>query len=146
MIEIQPGIKLKTFRRSVEAPFDYQPGEFRLSIHLAAKKQAVQLYAVSLEVFPQGTDRNVVRTDGISWKPRGHMVKKDWSPTAQVEAYDELVRKKWWTTEQGSTSSSGHFVTRAFKGKHLVTVKHGDYEWSKLLELMGGKTLEVSVP
>lgn len=67
---IQPTTKVQTFRRSVESPGDFEPGEFRMSVHLAAKAQVVELYQVSLEVFPAGTPVAQLRLTEIDWVGR----------------------------------------------------------------------------
>jgi len=84
--------------------------------------------------------------EGDMWKPRGHMIETDWTPTVQAAAYDELVFHRWWTNESAMTNAEGEFRTRAFKGTHRVTVKHAGYEWTKTLDLTEDNTLEITVP
>ena len=55
------------------------------------------------------------------WIPHSAMWKKDWTPTAQVEAYQDLVFKKWWTKTSGKADNSGTYKTRAFYGDYLIT-------------------------
>jgi endo-1,4-beta-xylanase len=55
------------------------------------------------------------------WIPRTAMWKKNWRPTAQAEAYRDLVFNKWWTDTRGKADGDGTFKTRAFYGDYEVT-------------------------
>lgn len=68
--QILPGKDLRTYRGSLLAPGDFDPGEYRLAIHLAAQPQEVELYAASLEVHPSGTPASDLRLDGPTWEGR----------------------------------------------------------------------------
>ncbi len=55
------------------------------------------------------------------WIPHTAMWKKDWTPTAQVKAYRDLVFNKWWTKTSGKADKNGTFKTRAFYGDYTIT-------------------------
>ena len=78
------------------------------------------------------------------WKPRGHLIDKNWNETASFKAYRNLVRKAWWTDEEGSTDDNGLFETRAFKGIQTVAVTHDGYTWTGEVEL-GDEELKLDV-
>jgi endo-1,4-beta-xylanase len=65
--QFQPTAQVKTFRRSFESPGEFAPGELRLSVHLASKRQVIEIYEISMEVFPQGTSAKEMGTDAITW-------------------------------------------------------------------------------
>ncbi|MGB7328483.1 MAG: endo-1,4-beta-xylanase [Rubripirellula sp.] len=68
--------------------------------------------------------------EGDMWKPRGHLMTKDWQLTAAGRRFDELVNHKWWTRASGK-SDDGTFQSRVFHGVQSVTVQHGDYQWTR---------------
>ena len=55
------------------------------------------------------------------WIPKTAMWKEDWTPTAQVEAYRDLVFNKWWTKTSGKADRKGEYKTRAFYGDYKIT-------------------------
>lgn len=59
---------------------------------------------------------------GSHWQPHCAMWKKDWTPGPQVEAYRNLVFKKWWTNKEEKTDKKGVLNTRAFYGDYKITV------------------------
>ena len=74
--------------------------------------------------------------EGSHWRPRGAMLRRDWSPKPNAEAYNDLVFKRWWTNAQGKTSAQGNFATRGFLGDYEIEVKAGGK----------AKTVRVSLP
>lgn len=60
--------------------------------------------------------------EGANWIPVSSLYKRDWSPTPAANAYQDLIFKKWWTTDKGTTNSKGIFSTAAFFGKYKITV------------------------
>ena len=85
--------------------------------------------------------------EGDMWQPRGHHYTKDWRPTPLSRAYDDLVLGEWWTDEAGETDAAGSFTTRPFKGVQTVTVRSGEYEWTRDVTVGdGGAAVEISVP
>jgi endo-1,4-beta-xylanase len=63
--------------------------------------------------------------EGAHWKPRGAMLRRDWSLKPNGEAYEDLVFKRWWTNADGKTAASGTFTTRGFLGDYEIEVKAG---------------------
>jgi endo-1,4-beta-xylanase len=63
--------------------------------------------------------------EGAHWRPRGAMLRRDWSPKPNGEAYQDLVFKRWWTNADGKTAASGTFTTRGFLGDYEIEVKAG---------------------
>lgn len=63
--------------------------------------------------------------EGSHWRPRGAMLRRDWSPKPNAEVYKDLVFKRWWTNAAGKTGSQGTFATRGFLGDYDIEVKAG---------------------
>lgn len=59
---------------------------------------------------------------GANWIPVSSLYKRDWTPTPAAEAYQNLIFKEWWTKEEGKTDENGEFSSKAFYGKHKITV------------------------
>jgi endo-1,4-beta-xylanase len=74
--------------------------------------------------------------EGAHWKPRGAMLRRDWSAKPNAAVYQDLVFKRWWTNADGKTSAQGTFATRGFLGEYEVEVKAGGKS----------KTVRVSLP
>jgi len=55
------------------------------------------------------------------WQPKSAMWKRDWTPTPQAEAYQELVFNKWWTHSSGKADRNGSYTVHAFYGDYLIT-------------------------
>ncbi|MDD5455002.1 MAG: endo-1,4-beta-xylanase [Candidatus Ratteibacteria bacterium] len=75
------------------------------------------------------------------WIPHSAMWKKDWTPTAQVKAYHDLVFKKWWTKTSGKADKNGNYKTRGFYGDYEIT-SNGKTKKMKLSKKNG--TLKVN--
>lgn len=74
--------------------------------------------------------------EGAHWKPRGAMLRRDWSSKPNADVYRDLVFKRWWTNADGKTSAKGTFATRGFLGEYEIEAKAG----------AKSKTLRVSLP
>lgn len=74
--------------------------------------------------------------EGAHWRPRGAMLRRDWSLKPNGEVYKDLVFKRWWTDAEGKTGSQGTFATRGFLGDYEIEVKAGGKS----------KTVRVSLP
>ena len=59
--------------------------------------------------------------EGGNWIPASSLYKRDWTPTPAVEAYRNLIFKKWWTSVTGKTNRKGVYTTSAFYGKYKIT-------------------------
>jgi len=78
------------------------------------------------------------------WRPRGHLIDKNWNETVSFKSYRNLIFKTWWTDEQAVSDEAGSFETRAFKGTQTVTVTHEGYTWCGDIEL-GEESFELMV-
>lgn len=63
--------------------------------------------------------------EGAHWRPRGAMLRRDWSAKPNAEVYQDLVFKKWRTTVNGKTGAQGTFAARGFLGEYEIEVKAG---------------------
>jgi GH35 family endo-1,4-beta-xylanase len=63
--------------------------------------------------------------EGSHWRPRGAMLRRDWSPKPNADVYNDLVFKRWWTNADGKTGAQGTFATRGFLGEYEVEAKAG---------------------
>ncbi|MBZ5586469.1 MAG: endo-1,4-beta-xylanase [Acidobacteriia bacterium] len=63
--------------------------------------------------------------EGAHWKPRGAMLRRDWSLKPNGEAYKDLVFKRWWTNADGKTAAAGSFTTRGFLGDYEIEARAG---------------------
>ncbi len=61
--------------------------------------------------------------EGSHWRPRGAMLRRDWSPKPNADVYEDLVFNKWWTNATGKTGAQGTYATRAFLGDYDIEVK-----------------------
>lgn len=61
--------------------------------------------------------------EGRHWKPRGAMLRRDWSPKPNYEVWRELVHKQWWTDTTGVTARDGTLRVRGFLGDYSIEVQ-----------------------
>ena len=61
---------------------------------------------------------------GAHWRAAegGAMFRQDWSPRPAALAYEELVKRRWWTDATVRTDARGDARLRAFYGAHEATV------------------------
>ena len=59
---------------------------------------------------------------GSNWIPASSLYKRDWTPTPALKAYQDMIYKRWWTKESGTSDSKGDYSVPAFYGKYKVTV------------------------
>ncbi|WP_245189365.1 endo-1,4-beta-xylanase [Lunatimonas salinarum] len=59
---------------------------------------------------------------GANWIPVSSLYRKDWSPTALAEAYQDLIFKEWWTEGRVKVSQNGLVSLSAFYGTYEVIV------------------------
>lgn len=64
--------------------------------------------------------------EGDHWRPDAAMVRTDWSPRPNFEAYRDLVYRQWWTDETLTTDAEGVAAVRGFLGEYTVSVTAGD--------------------
>lgn len=63
--------------------------------------------------------------DGRHWENEAPLFYQDWSEKPAYDVWTGLVFDAWWTSESGSTDSSGTYATSAFLGDHEITVNTG---------------------
>jgi endo-1,4-beta-xylanase len=68
--------------------------------------------------------------EGRHWIPKAALLTKNWSPKPNYEAYQNLVRKEWWTRETGATDQAGKWSGRGFKGDYTITIESGNRKWN----------------
>lgn len=81
--------------------------------------------------------------EGSHWRPRGAMLRRDWTPKPNADSYKDLVFKKWWTNADGKTGARGTFATRGFLGEYDIEAKAGGKSKTVHVTLpKGGTTVE----
>ncbi len=70
--------------------------------------------------------------EGRHWRPKGAMLRRDWSPKPNYEVWRELVHGRWKTEAEGATGTDGAFRTRGFRGEYEITA--------------GGRTVRAACP
>jgi endo-1,4-beta-xylanase len=84
--------------------------------------------------------------DGMHWGGDAPLYNKDWSLKLSGKAYRNLVFRKWWTREKGSTNAKGTFKGRGFKGSYKVIVtKDGRKIESSMIIPDGGVTIKLKI-
>ncbi|MGA2498121.1 MAG: endo-1,4-beta-xylanase [Tepidisphaeraceae bacterium] len=63
--------------------------------------------------------------EGRHWKPLCAMIRKDWTPKPNGQAYMDLVFKQWWTDVHGKTAADGTYDVRGFLGDYQIMVTTG---------------------
>lgn len=63
--------------------------------------------------------------EGRHWIPKAAMFRRDWSLKSNGQAWIDLVKKQWWTDEQGTTDATGRYTTRGFLGDYQVEASAG---------------------
>ncbi|MDZ7370721.1 MAG: endo-1,4-beta-xylanase, partial [candidate division KSB1 bacterium] len=59
----------------------------------------------------------------IQWRPRGAMIRKDWSYKPNYHAYVDLVLNRWWTRTEGTTDAEGVYEIRGFLGSYRIAAE-----------------------
>jgi len=62
----------------------------------------------------------------VQWRPRGAMIREDWSYKPNYDAFVALVYEKWWTDENGATNREGVYTTNGFHGTYHITAAYDD--------------------
>jgi GH35 family endo-1,4-beta-xylanase len=58
--------------------------------------------------------------EGRHWKPRGAMIRRDWSSKPMHDVWRNLIYHHWWTRESGVSGEDGRFAVRGFLGEYEV--------------------------
>ncbi|MEK7407115.1 MAG: endo-1,4-beta-xylanase [Acidobacteriota bacterium] len=84
--------------------------------------------------------------EGRHWKPRGAMIRRDWSAKPNLEVYKDLVFRQWWTDEKGVAGEDGALTLRGFLGDYEVEARVGCKFATRQARLpAGGATVTVKV-
>ncbi len=85
--------------------------------------------------------------EGAHWRAAegGAIVKRDWSSTPSLEAYEGLVKGKWWTKADLVGNARGATQVRAFYGTHRVTATLGGRTVSQTVDLPKGRDLTATI-
>jgi endo-1,4-beta-xylanase len=59
--------------------------------------------------------------DGLHWKGRAPIFRKDWSLKPSGEQFIDLVHRQWKTIEQGTTDAQGNFSVQGHLGEYVIT-------------------------
>jgi endo-1,4-beta-xylanase len=86
--------------------------------------------------------------EGNQWKPRGAMIRKDWSEKPNYHAFRKLTRETLASHFKTNTSSSGEWSQRIHQGTHLLTIKVGNYTRQQTVQIHRSlpHLIEVRVP
>ena len=80
--------------------------------------------------------------EGANWIPQTSMYKRDWSPTAALEAYKDLIFKTWWTNKTVKLDKNGKAELDAFFGDYII--KSGSVS-KNISHLKANKNTEVKL-
>ena len=85
--------------------------------------------------------------EGAHWRARegAAMVKRDWTPTPTLQAWEGLVKGKWWTRTNLAANVRGAVQTRAFYGTHKVTVTANGKSSTQTVEIPQGRNLTARI-
>lgn len=78
------------------------------------------------------------------WTKSGALFRTDWTPKPNAVAFEDLVKRRWWTSSKGTTDQNGRTRTQAFKGEHDVTVTGAFGTVRRRVRL--DRDLEITVP
>lgn len=59
--------------------------------------------------------------EGRHWRPKGAMLRRDWSPKPNHGVWRDLVHGRWRTRAEGATDETGVYRVRAFRGEYEIT-------------------------
>ncbi len=78
---------------------------------------------------------------GENWIPESSLYNEDWSATPALKAYQNLIYKEWWTSEEIEVGKSGKVEVSAFYGDYEVSV-NGEVRTVELHKLDGSAALD----
>jgi endo-1,4-beta-xylanase len=83
---------------------------------------------------------------GAHWfGERGAMFRRDWTPKPNLEAYENLVFKEWWTKANGTTDKDGRFKVRGFQGDYVLQISLPGYQTTVRRPRLGKEWLSLEV-
>lgn len=85
--------------------------------------------------------------EGAHWRARetAQMFNRDWTARPAQTAWEDLVLRQWWTRLDGQTGADGRLATRAFHGRHEITVTAGGQTVKQRVEVVPGKPTTVKI-
>jgi GH35 family endo-1,4-beta-xylanase len=88
--------------------------------------------------------------EGSHWRAAesAAMFRRDWTARPAAMAWEDLVKRQWWTKASAPTNARGEARFRPFLGAHRVEVSLGDRQVVQTVDVgKGGKrTLTVTLP
>jgi GH35 family endo-1,4-beta-xylanase len=57
------------------------------------------------------------------WRPGAALYRKDWTQKPNGKAWEDLVKKQWWTNADGKTGKDGRYGVRGFLGEYEITAR-----------------------
>ncbi len=129
---LHPTTELRTYRRAAICDEDFDVGEARLSIHLAAASQTVEISWAALEAFPEDTPEEELNIDAIAWAGKEEVAA--W----RVEADARIDRLRKRNLEISVVDSKGQPVPDA-----NVNVEQKRHQW-RFGTFVSGKLLDDS--
>ncbi|MBN1997498.1 endo-1,4-beta-xylanase [candidate division KSB1 bacterium] len=85
--------------------------------------------------------------EGDMWRPKGALIRTDWSYKKNYDAYTDLLFKQWWTDTDGFTNRDGIFSVRGFLGEYSLRAEFDGVTDSKRAVLtQDGIEIELVVP
>lgn len=73
--------------------------------------------------------------EGCMYQPKAAMFDRNFNLKPNGEVWMDMVYNQWWTNDSGVTGETGTYSTRAFLGKHNVTVTVDGKEYTYPIEL-----------
>lgn len=85
--------------------------------------------------------------EGNHWKAKegGFWVHKDWTYRDAMKNYIDLVYKKWWSNERGTTNMNGSFRTRVFLGQHEIKITSNGKSFNKTVYVTNNKGTKFTI-
>ncbi len=137
-----------TFDRFAQLIPNLQLTELDVQVGRDEQLQADYLRDVMTVAFSHPAFQGIVMWgfwEGKHWKPDAALYRRDWSIKPAGQVWLDLVEKKWWTSESGTTDAQGCFATRGFLGEYVVTVRRNTKQREQTLSLpRDGKEIVVA--
>ncbi len=84
--------------------------------------------------------------EGSMWRPRGAMIRRDWTVKPNGMVWKDLIYKDWWTNEKSETNALGDARVRVFHGLHELKVHVNGKTMTRTVEVGSkGKQLVIRV-
>jgi endo-1,4-beta-xylanase len=84
--------------------------------------------------------------EGSMWRPRGAMIRRDWTVKPNGLIWKKLIYQDWWTNEKNTTNEDGEVSIRVFHGLHELKVHINGKTMTRSVEVGSkGKQLVIRV-